>query len=1085
LPKQKNSQSNTNASATAGGLSRRQFIYINSALLVAATTPSCSRPGQPRDERNEFRVIRAADMLSLRFELTNLRIEHRYRRAARLVRIDPNRESFLAVGFPGQGIAEETFDVTAADPTGLPVESRVTRPTRLVFRLPDDRNSIDITAASLLDWENLELPIADPDNSSFIEIPCGLSLVPAAGARWTHARHPVVYNDRAELWHTRLAPAGASTLTVRNAGCDTDADFETPLTAANRQALAGLDVTAHTLILSPLGGWLDVRGSWQQETGPARWEHRVTAGQDQHVLFEQAEGHLFPFGHRASRLTVTERALDSETGAAFLRMSKFIVIKEPSRTYTHGQMAFRSLTIDVSSTPALSIPSDSRGREPDAFWVETADDAPYRFPMTATDWNDATLQLDAAAVFMEGDATTGDARSVFDERGDDASYRASDLRGQAAVVVQYLPVTGALSPEPPNGRERTEGDTTLNLLSIRFTGKDLESPIDDLPFACVTEDFAARVPSLQQFLDDDRNQGTFELVDPDDNPGEIFARVPGTDMARIPMYFDRQADLSGGLAAPSFDVDGLSRIHGPVGDADSVMAGNAFNPATSLKAENAKVLGFFDLVGMLFRDTSEEAPAIPQIYFKHKKIEAKADKKDAAEEKKDEAEEKKDEAAEKKPVQRELTMGMKWNVPLEEYGDEKSWVAFEPERDEDEKTLARLLIDVSATRVFGKAKANEDENNSEDEKKPGKDESDTEKPSGSGAALRANGKLSDFSLVMNVSKNSQLRFAFKHIEVKLGPPKKAEEKKDDKSPQSDEPDPDDEKKKESKVSVEVDFVLATIDATGSLNFLKTIIEAAAKVPPLPQIPQQEPSSDYPARMPSPGPADLNVPIGPFTVPKFKWLNFEVSNIVVGGGIGLNFLPKPVEGSDEPEVPDHVFSFRLASADKPMLLLAEPWGGIAHLGMNFTPRRMTGFQLSLGVLYRAEFNLGITKATCEGSLAGAFTYWIEKSEPRDQFDIILKLSGQARLWFMDIHLLLVAVGSYQSTACLWSFSATFTVRVRIGFFSVTASFSFLYEIAGDGCTRRLGSASDGEVPLDGNRITENEWRDYRAAFAGVS
>jgi len=48
------------------------------------------------------------------------------------------------------------------------------------------------------------------------------------------------------------------------------------------------------------------------------------------------------------------------------------------------------------------------------------------------------------------------------------------------------------------------------------------------------------------------------------------------------MYFDRQADRSGGVAAPSVDVEGLSRVRGPVRDAQTegpmYTEGGQFNP---------------------------------------------------------------------------------------------------------------------------------------------------------------------------------------------------------------------------------------------------------------------------------------------------------------------------------------------------------------------------------------------------------------------------------------------------------------------------------------------------------------------------
>ena len=250
--------------------------------------------------------------------------------------------------------------------------------------------------------------------------------------------------------------------------------------------------------------------------------------------------------------------------------------------------------------------------------------------------------------------------------------------------------------------------------------------------------------------------------------------------------------------------------------------------------------------------------------------------------------------------------------------------------------------------------------------------------------------------------------------------------------------------KEPSISAEVDYGLSEMDATGGLGFVKKLLEAAAM---LPKPPTDDPPTAYPAKMPGVGRADINITLGPFEAPKFKLLQFDVSNVAVTVGVGLNFLPRSTSPSTPPAVPDNVFSIRIASPEKPLTLVAAPWGGISHFGLNFTPKRITAFQFSLGVINKTEFDLKIGKASCESSLAASFTCWAEDDKDRHQLDLILKLSGQARLWFVDIHLMLVAVGSWRDD--LWVFDAELVVRVQIGFFSAQARFSLHHEIADGG------------------------------------
>jgi hypothetical protein len=105
----------------------------------------------------------------------------------------------------------------------------------------------------------------------------------------------------------------------------------------------------------------------------------------------------------------------------------------------------------------------------------------------------------------------------------------------------------------------------------------------------------------------------------------------------------------------------------------------------------------------------------------------------------------------------------------------------------------------------------------------------------------------------------------------------------------------------------------------------------------------------------------------------------------------------------------------------------------------------------------------------------FTYTAK--EPPYQVDLILKLSGQTKLWFMDIHILLVTVGSWKNH--VWSFDALLAVRVQIGFFTVKASYGLHYTIADQ---RKQGARSTMGIEADEGRESEQEWLAYRRAFA---
>jgi len=578
-----------------------------------------------------------------------------------------------------------------------------------------------------------------------------------------------------------------------------------------------------------------------------------------------------------------------------------------------------------------------------------------------------------------------------------------------------------------------------------------------------------RVPSLEPYLDDEQNRGWFELVDPDtqDNLGEIFARTRDSNGARIPLYFDEQADRCGGVAAPSFDVDGLSRVRGPVGNArvtGPMYRGGRLDPGAYFNTDHARLLGGLPLAGLLLSDSGTESPAVPTIKFimSRKQPDEKAAKKGAR-------------------PHWEVGLGLSWSIALQKL--EAGFASFVPKLDKDDRSKARLLIDADVTKTLGttgeqgsgtdEAGAAENGGGSA----AGDVERSEEKPKAPSVKWSVSGKITQFALELATGLG-KISIGFEHFGVKFGPPKPKKEKEDQKEDKEQKEEKDDKKDKEKKVAAEVDYKLSEIEADGMLFFLIKLIQIAADLPRIPDLSTGEASAVYPAKLPGVGDADINVTVGPIEAPRFKWLNFDVTNVAASVGVGLYFLPRKLKETEPPRVPDNLFTIRIASADKPLTLTAEPWGGLAHVGFNFTTKGMTGFQGSLGVVYRAEFDLAAAKAKCEGSVAGVFTYVVKDSgDPSYQFDLVLKLSGQALIaGFIDISLALLAVGSWKDR--LWLFFAEITVRVKIAFFAVSARFRFNYQLAGDG-DRTLLEAT---ATPDAGRLTEGEWLAYCAAFA---
>ena len=222
------------------------------------------------------------------------------------------------------------------------------------------------------------MPFEPRNYETSIELPTRLELSPNAYCGWAHqvAAPTPSAAGRVELWHTRLGVRSADG-TVDEVALDalrtvravwardttfelnpTDVvtgdyvaagDFEASLRATDRTKIvyqssnfgdakhkvnaAPRPVQVNRLMLSALGGFLDSRGDFGDApaTGLSLWEHRATMGRDHYVKTVQT-GVLFPYGHRAVLVTITERKIHPDaTPIAYLWKRQFIVVKEPLR----------------------------------------------------------------------------------------------------------------------------------------------------------------------------------------------------------------------------------------------------------------------------------------------------------------------------------------------------------------------------------------------------------------------------------------------------------------------------------------------------------------------------------------------------------------------------------------------------------------------------------------------------------------------------------------------------------------------------------------------------------------------------------
>jgi hypothetical protein len=507
-----------------------------------------------------------------------------------------------------------------------------------------------------------------------IEAPYRLLISPHAGAAWAHATGLVRgASGRVELWHTRLAVRAADGSADENDEDDRtvravwspdyrldnppahygaaqtatdDNPFRMPLDARDRHEIVPLTsdftipsyrpkpVAVQRLMLSALGAWMNVRGAWEPPFDPRQksgqglqleveeWRHRATMGRDHYVRVVY-KGYLFPFGHRASLIKVTERkfrpiADGPQRGqiAAYLFQRMYLVVREPERDYAavdfvnaageHYEYAnpFKRVRITTLITPDLDPPenSDVADKAQQAFWPSVGT-RPFRFHLIAHDWEGRASELTAPLIFVGAAFAHGEDGVLAAAKADFAKTDTPEHaeRRQRPFAGQKVAFAEAAPAKP--------GGTALEVADVTF---GVEIPPADTPretprFYPTVTGAAVKMPAVQAISGG--NQAPRIRFSPvylkngfggAANKAELWAELEEMSPLRM------GADKAGGIATPNMDIAGISRISGPVGGSSNPgpeglekFATGAFDPKEFFGAAGAKILGGIGLADII------------------------------------------------------------------------------------------------------------------------------------------------------------------------------------------------------------------------------------------------------------------------------------------------------------------------------------------------------------------------------------------------------------------------------------------------------------------------------------------------------
>jgi hypothetical protein len=487
-------------------------------------------------------------------------------------------------------------------------------------------------------------PRAPAINETAIELPWHLVLSPGESGSWSHPRDVLEAKGWAELWHTRLADGAQETA---DDGGSVRAIWNFDVTGNGRSTLDGpppsnapipflsslnpndryqivqatsdfhvngrADVTANKLWLSARGGFLDSIGVWDSTSfSLGEWKHLATLGRDQYVKVVH-KGFLFPFGHRAVFITVTERMFEQVGGetVATLRQIQYVVIREPTKSYdpadTFGiannsrDLPFRTLTITTLRSPDIKTVQLGPTYAESSFVPTLANNTAFAWHFVGTDWIGQTSEFTAPAVF------------VYQENGWDAT-------NAAAIRAAYnaLPVTGSIRVGQFTGAEvafaasHTAGDTNLGVQSITFgagggtggTVAELKSYDQPICYPNVTQAQVTLSAAAQASGGDPTALSTTVSYHPTfvtsdfnstANKGNLFMEILGSGP---PLNFG--GGSSGAVITPNLVLSGLSRSLGPIaGDVNNILGGT-FDPTSVFAgALNATILGGVKLIDLI------------------------------------------------------------------------------------------------------------------------------------------------------------------------------------------------------------------------------------------------------------------------------------------------------------------------------------------------------------------------------------------------------------------------------------------------------------------------------------------------------
>lgn len=380
-------------------------------------------------------------------------------------------------------------------------------------------------------------------------------------------------------------------------------------------------VPVNKLMLTPLGAYLDwhvffdVPAPASNYLNIIEWQHFATLGRDHFVKIVK-EGYLFPFGHRAALVKITERKFMKENRSAVNRQHMYIVVLQKEviyeRTIPKGEFLkfpFQAVEIVNSNTPDIDNPQMTTVDTSISnynFYIHSAG-KPFDFDVVFTDKEGATHKKKIPLIFVD-------------------NIVARNVNNSSKVTTKYLNnnVYNNLNFNGENisyAESLIEGDTLYETREMKFGAVTFSSPGDgEICFRPTIQHALIKLEAVNKLTGN--NEPTKIMLVDDSNSGHVFASVENAVLD-----FSGASDKAGGFLTPNMAITGLSRLHGTVGGAIEDAMKFAFDAAKIFGAIDKilppKIFGVIDVFSLFDKNISNFSGSMDSFIKQVKSIQEK------------------------------------------------------------------------------------------------------------------------------------------------------------------------------------------------------------------------------------------------------------------------------------------------------------------------------------------------------------------------------------------------------------------------------------------------------------------------------